>query len=291
MPLNWPDYELLDFGEGRKLERFGTQIADRPAPQAEAARPANPLAWRRATAKYTGTKVGTGEWRFTAKGAPPKPIAIACPVTADRTFQLSIAPSPTGQVGLFPEQFANWEWIAAQVAKSKQPMHVLNLFGSTGGSTLAAAAAGAQITHVDASKPAVAMARANAELSGMGEAPIRWIVEDVLKYCRREVKRGSQYHGIVLDPPTYGHGPGGEEWRLTRDLLPLIELCRELTSADRHFVLATCHTPGVGPAELSAYLSEGLFGSCAQPPNSGQLSLVTRKGRRLESGVFARWPR
>ncbi|MCA9238912.1 MAG: class I SAM-dependent methyltransferase, partial [Planctomycetales bacterium] len=170
-------------------------------------------------------------------------------------------------------------------------IRVLNLFGYTGASTLAAAAAGAEVTHVDASKPSVALARRNAELSGLGAAPIRWIVEDAVRYCQREVKRGSRYHGVILDPPTYGHGPKGEEWKLTRDLPKLFALIAELTGGAPRFLLATCHTPGVGAAELGAYLADGVFGSCAQGANTSALSLVDAQGRRLESGAQARWPR
>jgi len=285
----WPDYELLDFGKGRKLERFGRQVFDRPAPQAEGARTLPAADWRAATAKYTGDKVGDGKWRSAAHNQSASKQQIECPAAGGK-FCINIEPTPTGQVGLFPEQLANWQWIAGRVAQAKAPLRVLNLFGYTGGSTLAAASAGAEVTHVDASKPAVAMARDNADVSGLQQATIRWIVEDAVKYCRREVKRGSQYHGVILDPPSYGHGPSGEDWRLTRDLPVLLDLCRELTAENRQFLLATCHTPGVGFAELAAYMSDGIFGSCAQPPNTGRLSLVAKDGRKLNSGVYARWP-
>jgi 23S rRNA (cytosine1962-C5)-methyltransferase len=155
---------------------------------------------------------------------------------------------------------------------------------------LSAACAGAEVVHVDAAHSSVMTARENAKLSGLAEQPIRWIVEDALKFCRREVKRGNRYDAIILDPPTYGHGPKGEDWQIKRDLLPLLELCGELVERRPKFVLLTCHTPGIGPAELSAYLAEGIFGHCGQPPRTGELALVTADGRRLPSGVFARWP-
>jgi 23S rRNA (cytosine1962-C5)-methyltransferase len=164
------------------------------------------------------------------------------------------------------------------------------LFAYTGGSTLAAAVGGAEIVHVDAAKSIVARARENAAASGLANRPIRWIVEDAMKFCRREVNRGNRYDAVILDPPTYGHGPKGEEWVIKRDLLPLLELCGELTERCPKFVLLTCHTPGIGPAELSAYLSEGIFGRCGQPPKTGELFLETADGRRLPSGVYARWP-
>ncbi len=286
----WPDYELVDLGGGRKLERFGGRVFDRPAPQAAHAKPTLSERWKAADAIYTGDKVGEGKWRARVEGGLSTSL-IACPLGDGLSFRMEVEPTSTGQVGLFPEQFANWDWIARQVKRAQEPVRVLNLFGYTGGSTLAAAVAGAEVTHVDASKPAVATARANARLSGLKDHPIRWIVEDVLAYCRREVTRGQQYHGVILDPPTYGHGPKGQPWQLTRDLPQLLDLCRQLTESRRLFVLATCHTPGVGPAELSAYLSEGLFGHCGQPPATGELALVSQSGKRLESGVYARWPR
>lgn len=287
----WPEYELLDFGDGRKLERFGELVLDRPSPQAEGNRAHEKSLWQSAAARYTGDRMTEGRWRKqTVAGGACPPCTVEVPLDNAHSFKMQVDTLPTGQVGLFPEQLDNWRWIAARIGKSTTPCRVLNLFGYTGASTLAAAAAGAEVTHVDASKPAVATARENAERSGLADAPIRWLVEDVVKYCRREVKRGSQYHAVVLDPPTYGHGPNGEDWRLVRDLPNLLELCRELTSEHRVFVLATCHTPGVGPAELAAYLSDGLFGHCGQPPASGHLYLRTVANRRLESGVYARWP-
>lgn len=168
-------------------------------------------------------------------------------------------------------------------------MRVLNLFAYTGGSTLAAA--GAEVVHIDAAQNIVDRAKENAAFSGLAERPVRWIAEDAVKFCRRELKRGKQYDGVILDPPTYGHGPKGEPWKIDTDLLPLLTMCGELTAENRAFVLVSCHSPRIGPAELSAYLAEGIFGNCSQPPESGELSLKTSEGRQLPAGVFARWPR
>ncbi len=276
---DWADYELLDFGEGRKLERFGPIEVDRPCPAAVGLEKANPQTWPQACL-FAGDRATNGKWR---QKFPP--CVIATPTT-----KFELAPLPSGQVGIFPEQFANWQWIAQQCQRATQPLRVLNLFAYTGGSTLAAASAGAEVTHVDAAKSMVARARANAELSGLAERPIRWIVEDALKFCQREIKRGNEYDAVILDPPSYGHGPNGEAWSIRRDLLPLLELCGKLTAKRRAFVLCTCHTPGIGAAELSAYLSDGLFGHCGQPPRVGTLYLKTAEGRKLPSGEFARWP-
>jgi 23S rRNA (cytosine1962-C5)-methyltransferase len=210
-------------------------------------------------------------------------------------FRLKLEPLPSGQVGVFPEQRENWSWIAQQTARGlvqrNRPPRVLNLFAYTGGSTLAAAAAGAEVVHIDAAQNIVDKARVNAELSGLADRPIRWIAEDATRFCQRELKRGNQYDGIILDPPTYGHGPKGENWKISEHLLPLLELCGQLTKESRAFVLLSCHSPGIGPAELSAYLAEGIFGHCGQPPKSGDLYLETSDGRQLHSGTYARWPK
>lgn len=287
----WPDYKLLDFGEGCRLERFGALVLDRPCPAADGVAKASPAVWRHAVARYDGARATDGTW----KPSPKKWAGdLSCEAPVGPGFSLGLTPTPAGQIGLFPEQFANWRWVHDQVARYDRPLRVLNLFAYTGGSTLAAAVAGAEVTHVDASKPSVQLARENAARSNLGEAPIRWIVEDAVKYCQRELKRGSFYDAVILDPPSYGHGPKGEEWRLERDLPGLLTLCRDLTASgdrSRAFLLATCHTPGVGPAELSAYLSDAIVGHCGQPPAAGKLWLTAEDGRKLESGVYARWPK
>jgi 23S rRNA (cytosine1962-C5)-methyltransferase len=291
MPANATNYELVDFGDGRKLERFGEIIIDRPCPAAAAKRKAHAEAWAQAAARYEASRVGDGEWSPRSKRWVPPNWEFVHQGSVEFQFQLDALPS--GQVGVFPEQRENWEWIARQIGKLTRldrPVHVLNLFAYTGGSTMAASAAGAEVTHVDASSSAVERARQNVSASGLVARPIRWIVEDALKYARRELKRRKQFDGVILDPPTYGHGPGGEAWKIEKDLLPLLKVCGELTSERRAFVLVTCHTPGIGPGELSAYLAEGIFGSCSQPPDAGELVLTTPDGRRLPSGVFARWP-
>jgi 23S rRNA (cytosine1962-C5)-methyltransferase len=293
MPADSTNYELLDFGDGRKLERFGAIVLDRPCPAAAGAELSRPDLWRNATAQYQASRVNDGEWKPAAKKWATTEWqyehagAIA--------FQLQLDALPSGQVGVFPEQRENWEWIARQVVKSQavvgRSVRILNLFAYTGGSTLAAAAAGAEVVHVDAARNIVERARQNAKMSGLEDRPIRWIVEDAMKFARRELKRGNRYDAVVLDPPSYGHGPGGEAWKIGDDLLPLLEVCGQLTAESRAFVLVTCHTPGIGPAELGAYLCEGIFGNCSQPPATGELVLRTADGRRLPSGVFARWPR
>jgi len=282
-------YQLLDFGNARRLERFGPWVLDRPCPAAENLTPADPQAWQQATAVYDGTRATAGKWSPAPNKWEQQTCTIQLDSQLDTTFELT--PLPSGQIGIFPEQLENWHWIAKQIKSNNRPLKVLNLFAYTGGSTLAAARAGAEVTHVDAAKSMVARARTNAAASDLADHPIRWIVEDALKFCRREVKRSNHYDAVILDPPSYGHGPKGEAWSIRRDLLPLLELCGELTATSRAFILCTCHTPEIGPAELSAYLSDGIFGHCGQPPKTGTLCLTTAANKKLPSGTYARWPK
>lgn len=277
------DYSLLDFGQGRKLERFGPYTLDRLAPAAEGVKCAQPELWESADARY---ERGTGErgvWR--ERISLPKTWTIS---HGRGMFELK--PNEFGHVGLFAEQAENWDWIARQVERANRPLKVLNLFAYTGGSTLAAAMAGAEVTHVDAAKNVVAWARRNAELSGLTAAPIRWIADDAPTFVARELRRGNLYDAVILDPPTYGHGRKGEAWRLETDLLSLLRACGELTAERRAFMLLSCHTPGYGPAELEACLAEAVFGHCRSGAKARPLAITSEDGRKLPSGVVARWP-
>jgi 23S rRNA (cytosine1962-C5)-methyltransferase len=285
-------YELLDFGDGRKLERFAGVVLNRPCPTAEGVAKTRPELWVDVAGRFRGPRMGDGSWSPSPKTWVPTEWSYVHGDVAP--FRLQLEALPSGQLGVFPEQRENWDWIARQVAKAQAVLgrapRVLNLFAYTGGSTLAAAAAGAEVVHIDAAQNLVDRARQNAEISGLADRPIRWIAEDAMKFCQREIKRGKQYDGIILDPPTFGHGPKGELWQIESGLLPLLEICGQLTAKSRTFLLLTCHSPGIGPAELAAYLSEGIFGHCGQPPKSGDLYLETANGRRLPSGTYARWP-
>ena len=193
-----------------------------------------------------------------------------------------------GHLGIFPEQSVNWDWIAKQTKKGGAAIKVLNLFAYTGGCTLAAAAAGAEVVHVDAAKNTVNWARRNAELSGLADAPIRWIVDDAAKFVRREVKRGNQYDAVILDPPSYGHGARGEVWRLSKHLEPLLENCAKLTADRRRFILLTCHTPGYGPEQARKLLADTCNDANGKIA-AGSLTILSTDGRKMPSGVFARW--
>lgn len=269
------DYELLDGGEGRRLERFGSRIVARPHPGAEGRR-LDPGAWGRATLTFEPEQGWTGP-----DAAGPWPVNVA-------GLTVELRPTATGQVGLFPEQAANWAWLREAVAGLDPAPTVLNLFGYTGVATLVAAEAGAAVVHVDAARPTVAWARRNAELSGLAERPIRWIVDDAAAFVAREVRRGRRYAGIVLDPPSYGHGAGGRAWRIERDLAPLLADSAHLIGGAEGFLQLTAHTPGLGPDRLAAVLADALDTPTAAIER-GDLNLTAGSGRVLELGAFARW--
>lgn len=296
------NYQLLSFGHGRKLESFGGCIVDRPCPAAEAENwgdsdldwdehaESSSLSAVEADLRFEG-RTGKGTWHGDQKADPWR---CRYELQDGKTIEFELAATPTGQVGLFPEQSANWDWIAKRCgAHGKQhgrATKVLNLFAYTGGSTLAAAAMGAEVTHVDAAKSVVTWARRNAEHSGLAEAPIRWIVEDAQKFVARELKRGNRYDGVILDPPSYGHGPKREEWKLARDLVGLVDDCKKLLSEMPAFFLLSCHTPGYGEPELGAALTTALFGRCGAGVQTRRLDLVSQDGPRLSAGHAAFWP-
>jgi 23S rRNA (cytosine1962-C5)-methyltransferase len=271
-----PAYALLDVGDGRRLERFGALVVDRPAPMAE--EPVrDPTAWARADLvfrRYVGwTAIGESE---------PAPWVVD---EGDLRFELR--PTDTGQVGLFPEQGPNRAWVRDAVAELGGAPNVLNLFAYTGALTLAAAAAGASVTHVDGSRPTVAWARRNAELSRLADRPIRWIVDDVDAFVAREIRRERRYDALFLDPPSYGHGHGGRSWRLEERLPELLASCTSLTSLDPAFVVLTAHTPGFGPDRLAEAMAAA-FRRRAADLEAGELGLVARSGARLRLGAYAR---
>jgi 23S rRNA (cytosine1962-C5)-methyltransferase len=270
-------YELIDFGGGARLERFGEWVIDRPHPGALAAR-AEIETWQEADLRFdrergwTGPALGAASWAFGQDG-----------------LTLELRPTEAGQVGVFPEHLGGLPWLRARVADraaAKRSIAVLHLFAYTGLATLALAAAGAEVTHVDASRPTVAWARRNAELSGLADRPIRWIIDDAVVFTQRESRRGRRYAGIVLDPPTYGHGPRARPWRLENDLPPLLAACADVIEPDG-FVLLTAHTPGFDADRLAGLLRAGLGGSPGAA-DDGALAVSTRDGRRLELGAFAR---
>lgn len=280
------DYVLLDSGNEQKLERVGEYTLVRPSPQA-IWRPQLPEAeWKRADAIYVRSAEGSGAWEWKRKVKREFDILY-------NKIAFTIHLTDFGHLGLFPEQIDNWDWlrqiIRQRLAKTNQRnLHVLNLFAYTGGSTLACSQAGAHLIHVDAAKGVVDWARKNTQQSRLEERPIRWLVDDALKYVEREVRRNHTYHGIILDPPSFGRGPKGEVFKIENDLLPLLEGCQALLAKDALFVLYSCHTPGFTPLTLENQLL-GMLDGRDGALESGEMTLTAQAGRPLPSGTFARW--
>lgn len=284
MPKTEAGHLLLDIGGGARLERFGARVTDRPHPGALGGR-ATPEAWRGADLRFDRE----GGWTGEADIGAPWPIEID-------GLALELKATDAGQVGLFPEHAAMLPWLRDQAAatasasgdgESRRPA-VLHLFAYTGLATLALAAAGTSVVHLDASRPTVAWGRRNAELSGLADRPVRWIVDDAVAFAEREVRRGRRYAGIVLDPPSYGHGPGSGSWRIDEDLPGLLAIAARLLDREG-FVLLTAHSAGFEPDRLAGALARA-FGRRAGELEAGPLYLETADGRRLELGAFARSP-
>ncbi len=279
----WKDYALLDSGEGRKLERFGPYTFVRSEPRAMWSPALAARAWDAADAVFqlTGEESG-GRWQFKRELPAVWPMQY-------RALRFEAQAVASRHMGVFPEQAAHWDWIAAQIKAAQRPVRVLNLFGYTGLATLAAAQAGAEVTHVDAAKRAITQARRNQELSGLAQRPIRWVVEDALKYIQREVRRGSRYEGLILDPPKFGRGAGGKVWEFFEHFPALLDTCRELLSPQPLFMVITAYAIQVSALHLHHALEarvQGLGGALL----SGELVTVEQSaGRRLSQAIFARW--
>jgi 23S rRNA (cytosine1962-C5)-methyltransferase len=277
-------YQLIDFGRGRKLERFGSYVIDRPCPRAERLKPASPDRWNSAHSRYERLGDGDGQW------LPPGALPTDWMVRHDR-WAMEIRPTPFGHLGIFPEQAENWDWLTERLRAVGSKLRVLNLFAYTGGATLASAAAGAEVVHVDSAKNIVGWARRNAELSGLSGAPIRWISEDAQTFVGREVKRGIRYDAVILDPPSYGHGPKGQVWKIERHLKPLLSACGQLMQDSPKLFLLTCHTTSLTPAVLREILSRTCIPDGFERIEARPLMLRSADGRRLPSGTVARWGR
>ena len=272
-------YELLDSGNGAKLERFGEVVLARPCAQA-VWQPQRPARWKSADATFD--REDGNRWH----GRNRLPQEWVIDVDGTR-FRLS--GTDFGHLGIFPEQRAQWTWIRETVAAAGRPVRVLNLFAYSGGSTLAAARGGAEVCHLDASKGMVQWARANAALNGLESHPIRWIVDDAHKFLNREIRRGRRYDGIILDPPTYGRGGNGETYKIERDLTETLRLCRALLSDSSLFLLLSAHTPGHTPIVLGNVLTQALRG-LGGAVTSGEMVLAGAPDVfPLPSGAYARW--
>lgn len=278
----WNDYEVLDTSEGEKLERWGDYLLIRPDPQVIWNTPRTNPGWKKENAHYHRSSKGGGEWEFFSL---PQEWSIGY---RDLSFRLK--PFSFKHTGLFPEQAVNWDWAASIIRKAGRPLKVLNLFAYTGGATLSAARAGANVTHVDASRGMVAWAKENAQASGLEDAPIRWLVDDCVKFVEREIRRGNHYDGIIMDPPSYGRGPKGEIWKMEENIFPFLELTARLLSEDARFFLINSYTTGLQPAVLHYLLGACIARRFGGQLESGEIGLpVTDTGLILPCGASGRW--
>ena len=284
---NWKDYEVIDCSKGEKLERWGNYILVRPDPQVIWDTPKTNAGWEKRNGHYHRSQKGGGEWEFFDL---PQEWSIRY---RDLAFRLK--PFSFKHTGLFPEQAVNWDWFSSIIKKTKKQepgrqIKVLNLFAYTGGATLAAAAAGAAVTHVDASKGMVTWARENAAASGLSDAPIRWLVDDCVKFVEREIRRGSTYDGIIMDPPSYGRGPKGEVWKIEESVFHLIELTAGLLSENALFFLVNSYTTGLQPAVLTYMIHTALVPRFGGKVESSEIGLpVSSNGLVLPCGASGRW--
>lgn len=285
----WKDYEVIDCSKGEKLERWGDYLLVRPDPQVIWDTPKKETGWHKMNGHYHRSSKGGGEWEFFQL---PKEwtIQYSLPINKKLTFHLK--PFSFKHTGLFPEQAANWNWfsqlIADAVSKGRQ-VKVLNLFAYTGGATLAAAAAGASVTHVDASKGMVTWAKENAISSGLKDAPIRWLVDDCVKFVEREIRRGNHYDAIIMDPPSYGRGPKGEIWKIEESVYPLIQLCSQILTDNPLFFLINSYTTGLQPAVLS-YMISTVLDTANGTVTASEIGLpVSSNGLVLPCGASGRY--
>lgn len=279
---NWKDYEVLDTSNGEKLERWGKYQLVRPDPQVIWNTDKKLPGWRKPNGHYHRSNKGGGEWEFHSL---PEEWTISY---NSLTFHLK--PFSFKHTGLFPEQAANWDWFSKLIRESGREIKVLNLFAYTGGATVSAAAAGASVTHVDASKGMVTWAKENAVSSGLADASIRWLVDDCVKFVQREIRRGNKYDAIIMDPPSYGRGPKGEIWKIEESIYPFIELCSQILSDNPLFFLINSYTTGLQPAVLSYMLHTIL-----DPIHKGKIEAdevglpVSSNGLVLPCGASGRW--
>lgn len=280
---NWKDYEVIDTSKGEKLERWGSYILVRPDPQVIWDTARTNKDWKRKNGHYHRSSRGGGEWEFF--DLPEQWTIKYHPLNL--TFNLK--PFSFKHTGLFPEQAVNWDWFSEKIRQADRPVKVLNLFAYTGGATLAAASAGAAVTHVDASKGMVTWARENAKSSGLSEAPIRWIVDDCVKFVEREIRRENYYDGIIMDPPSYGRGPKGEIWKIEDAVYPLVKLCAKLLSKEPLFFLINSYTTGLAPSVLS-YMMGLELSKYKGVIAADEVGLpVSSRGLVLPCGASGRW--
>ena len=280
----WQDFELIDCSRGEKLERWGEQILVRPDPQAIWETPRTHPLWNTPSARYSRSASGGGHWD---KGTVPAAWKVRY-----KELTFNVKPMNFKHTGLFPEQATNWDYIMEKIRGAGRPINVLNLFGYTGAATVAAAKAGASVCHVDAAKGMVQWGKENAEASGVRDCPIRWIVDDCVKFVEREIRRGKRYDAIIMDPPSYGRGPGGEIWKLEESIWDFVSLTANVLSDDPLFVIINSYTTGLSASTIG-YIADSIFSKkFGGHSESRELGLpVTDSGLALPCGASCRWER
>ena len=280
----WKDYEVIDTSAGEKLERWGDYILVRPDPQVIWNTPKTDKRWKHMNGHYHRSSKGGGEWEFFNL---PQEWSIHY---KGLTFHLK--PFSFKHTGLFPEQAVNWDWFSSIIKNAGRPVKVLNLFAYTGGATVACVKAGASVCHVDASKGMVTWAKENAAASGLGDAPIRWLVDDCVKFVEREIRRGNTYEGIIMDPPSYGRGPKGEIWKIEESIFPFVELASQILSKDALFFLINSYTTGLQPAVLTYMMNTVLVPRFGGHVEASEIGLpVSGNGLVLPCGASGRFVR
>lgn len=278
----WKDYEVIDTSTGEKLERWGDYILVRPDPQVIWNTPQQAPEWKRKNAHYHRSSKGGGQWEF-----------IDLPEQWDITYKdltFHLKPFSFKHTGLFPEQAVNWDWASERIRRAARPVRVLNLFAYTGGATVACAKAGASVTHVDASKGMVTWAKENAAASGLADAPIRYLVDDCVKFVEREIRRGNHYDAVIMDPPSYGRGPKGEIWKIEEKIFPFIQLCTQVLEKEPLFFLVNSYTTGLQPAVLSYMMELAIVKKFGGQVQSEEIGLPVRSnGLVLPCGASGRY--
>ena len=280
---NWEDYKIIDMADGQKLEKWGDVILSRPDPQIVWKNKSYPEEWKKANAIYSRSKTGGGSWEYKKKIPSAWQIKYK-----DLTF--NIKPMGFKHTGLFPEQAVNWDWMRDKIKNAKREIKVLNLFAYTGGATVACLSAGASVCHVDSSKGMVTWAKENVTSSGLAEKKVRYIVDDVVKFVNREIRRGNKYDAIIMDPPSYGRGANGEVWQFENNIYDLVELCTKVLSDKPLFFLINSYTTGISSSVLANILNLTISKRYKGKVESGEIGLPMEKSSLvLPAGIYGRW--
>lgn len=280
---DWKDYKILDMADGQKLEKWGDVILSRPDPQIIWKSKSYPEKWKNINATYHRSKTGGGSWEFTKKMPQQWQIKY-------KELTFNIKPMGFKHTGIFPEQAVNWDWMIEKIRNAKRDIKVLNLFAYTGGATVACSYAGASVCHVDSSKGMVAWAKDNIKSSGLEERPVRYIVDDVVKFVNREIRRGNKYDAIIMDPPSYGRGANGEVWQFENNIYDLVELCTKVLSANPLFFLINSYTTGISSKVLEDILNLTINKEYNGKVTSGEIGLPMEDSKLvLPCGIYGRW--